>query len=81
MAYARDVNRDGLFDLVLYFATKELQLSDEDTEAVLEGDTYGGQRIRGTDSVSIVHKIMPPGFRCLTKGEKLPRRYGKMRAD
>jgi hypothetical protein len=49
-----DVNGDGLLDLVVHVSTEALQLSESDTEAVLEGMTFGGMRIRGMDSVRIV---------------------------
>jgi len=49
-----DVNGDGLLDLVVHVSTEELQLSSEDTEATLQGETYGGEYIKGTDSVCIV---------------------------
>ena len=51
---AQDVNGDGLLDLVVHVSTEALQLSDEDTNATLLGQTYGGQFITGTDSVRIV---------------------------
>ena len=49
-----DVNDDGLLDLVVHVSTEELQLSSSDTEATLQGKTYGGECIEGTDSVCIV---------------------------
>ena len=49
-----DVNGDGFLDLVVHFGTEALQLSSEDTEATLQGETYGGEYIEGTDSVCIV---------------------------
>lgn len=54
MAAAQDVNGDRLMDLVVHVSTEALQLSDTDTEAVLEGQTFSGTRIRGTDSVRVV---------------------------
>jgi hypothetical protein len=54
MASAQDVNGDGLLDLVLHVSIEALQLSDEDTNATLMGQTFGGQFITGTDSVRIV---------------------------
>jgi len=49
-----DVNGDGLPDLVVHLATQALELSSVDTAAVLEGRTFGGQLIRGSDSVRVV---------------------------
>ncbi|MGH9792477.1 MAG: lamin tail domain-containing protein, partial [Candidatus Acidiferrales bacterium] len=54
MASLEDVNGDGLRDLVLHITTQALQLTDSDTQAVLEGMTFGGMFIRGTDTVRIV---------------------------
>jgi YVTN family beta-propeller protein len=54
MSSFQDVNGDGLLDLVIHVSTEALQLSVVDTEAVLEGRTHNGMRIRGTDSVRIV---------------------------
>ena len=50
----RDVDRDGRLDLVVHFRTQDLQLAPTDTEAVLRGTTFSGQRIRGVDSVRVV---------------------------
>jgi hypothetical protein len=48
------MNADGLLDLVVHFETEALRLNDNDTQAVLEGMTFGGFAIRGVDSVRIV---------------------------
>ena len=50
----RDVDRDGLLDMVIRVSTETLALDEGDTEAVLEGETIDGVLIRGTDSVQIV---------------------------
>ena len=50
----RDVDRDGRLDLVVHFRIEELQLSPSDTEAVLRGATFSGQRIRGADSIRVL---------------------------
>jgi hypothetical protein len=49
-----DVNGDGYLDLLLHFRTQDLQLTRASTEAVLYGQTFSGQRIRGADAVRIV---------------------------
>jgi hypothetical protein len=56
---ARDVNRDGYFDLILHFRIRDLQLTLTDTQAVLYGTTYSGQRIRGADAVRLL-PFQPP---------------------
>jgi hypothetical protein len=53
-ASVQDVNGDGLLDLVVHVSTEALILSLTDTQAMLEGHTYGGYSIRGFDSVRIV---------------------------
>jgi hypothetical protein len=50
----QDVNGDGRQDLVVHIETEALQLSETDTQAVLEAETFGGTAIVGTDVVRIV---------------------------
>jgi hypothetical protein len=54
MTSIADVNHDGYLDLLLHFRTQDLQLTSASTEAVLYGETFSGQRLRGADSVRIV---------------------------
>lgn len=54
MAVIKDVNGDGLLDLLVHVETEALQLSETDTEAILLGMTFGGEHIVGRDSVRIV---------------------------
>jgi hypothetical protein len=54
MSAFEDVNGDGLLDQIVHVETSALQLSEADTEAVLEGKTSGGTPIRGTDTVRVV---------------------------
>jgi hypothetical protein len=54
MTSIADVNGDGYLDLLLHFRTQDLQLTRTSTEAVLYGETFSGQRIRGADAVRIV---------------------------
>ncbi|MFH0791036.1 MAG: choice-of-anchor U domain-containing protein [Candidatus Omnitrophota bacterium] len=50
----KDVNGDGLLDVVLHFKTQDLNLEPSDTEACLTGKTLSGQEFKGCDSVQIV---------------------------
>jgi probable HAF family extracellular repeat protein len=60
-ASAEDVNGDGLLDLVVHVSTEALQLTEGDIEAVLEGETFDGVLIRGSDSVHIVAALHVAG--------------------
>jgi len=51
---SQDVNGDGRQDLVVHVMTQALELTTGDTRAVLEGRTFGGQRIVGADSIRVV---------------------------
>ena len=50
----KDVNGDGLLDLVCHFYTQKTGFKAGDTVGMLQGRTTSGQLIRGTDSVVIV---------------------------
>ena len=54
MASLKDVNDDGLLDLVVHVETEALELSPDDTQAILVGRTFDGMYITGSDSVRIV---------------------------
>jgi hypothetical protein len=54
MAAFEDLNGDGHTDLVVHVNTEALQLSQTDTEAILEGQTFDGTAIAGVDSVRIL---------------------------
>lgn len=54
MASFEDINADGLLDLVVRVSTEALQISEADTEAVLEGQTLDGTPITGVDTVRVV---------------------------
>lgn len=48
-----DVDGDGDMDVVLHFKTQEAGIDCDDTEATLTGETFGGEVIQGSDSVSV----------------------------
>ncbi len=50
----RDVNRDGLADLLLRFKIRDTGIACGDTEATLTGEAYDGQSLSGTDSIKTV---------------------------
>lgn len=50
----RDVNHDGLGDLLLRFKIRRTGIECGDTEATLTGQTYESQSITGTDSIKTV---------------------------
>jgi hypothetical protein len=49
-----DVNRDGHPDLLLQFRIRDTHIACGDTSASLTGQTFGGQEIEGTDSITTV---------------------------
>jgi hypothetical protein len=59
-----DVDNDGDYDMLFYFITQELDLTKENTEAALEGETFYGIQITGTDSVKIVSKCKWNNKKC-----------------
>jgi hypothetical protein len=50
-AAVKDVNRDGILDLLLSFDSRELMI--EGAEATLEGRTSDGAPFRGSDAVEV----------------------------
>ncbi|MFQ5874449.1 MAG: SBBP repeat-containing protein, partial [Dehalococcoidia bacterium] len=54
MSSTKDVDGNGLLDLIVHVDTEALQLSETDQQAVLEGQTFGGELISGVDTVRIV---------------------------
>ncbi len=50
----RDINKDGLADLLLHFKIRRTGIECGDTEAVLSGVTFDKQKFRGVDSVKTV---------------------------
>jgi len=54
MSSFEDINKDGRLDILVHVETEALELTDTSTEAVLEGKTFSGRRIKGTDTVKVV---------------------------
>lgn len=52
--HEEDVDADGDIDLVFHFRVGETDLTCESTEGTLEGETFDGQTIRGSDAVRMV---------------------------
>ena len=52
--HAEDVDGDGDIDLVFHFSTLESGVMCGDTNMTLTGETFGGQMIKATDSVSVI---------------------------
>ncbi len=54
LCHTEDVNGDGRQDLVCQVTTAQFMIETGSSVAVLEAETFGGQAIRGEDSVNIV---------------------------
>ena len=54
MSSAKDVDGDGLLDLIVHVDTTALALTGTETVAILRGVTFDGIKIRGEDTVRIV---------------------------
>ena len=54
LCQARDVNKDGLTDLVCDVQTAQFLIQPGDSTATLEGATFGGTPIIGHDAIHIV---------------------------
>jgi hypothetical protein len=52
----KDVNRDGMKDLIFFFRAKQAGFEVGDTEGFLKGSTLKGGAIKGKDAVNIVEK-------------------------
>ncbi len=50
----RDVNKDGLPDLLLKFKIRKTGIECGDTDVTLSGDTWSGESFTGTDSIKTV---------------------------
>lgn len=51
-----DVNYDGFIDMVAHFTTKEMELTINDTEAVMTGLYGNNKKFRGSDVVDVLVK-------------------------
>ena len=49
-----DVDYDSDMDLIFHFRTRELNLDANSTNAILEGESFSGQRILGIDTAKII---------------------------
>jgi hypothetical protein len=58
----KDVNKDGLGDLLLRFKIPQTGIACGDTDATLAGETFDGQSFTGTDSIKIVGCKKNQGF-------------------
>ena len=56
--------------MVMHCKTQELDLTRDSTEATLEGETYDGTPIVGTDSVNMVPKGKGNGKKAKKKKKK-----------
>ena len=59
-----DVEGAGDLDLLLHFPIAELDLTEDDTEAVLLGQTLDGGPIRGSDTIKAlqIHRFRADNF-------------------
>jgi hypothetical protein len=53
--YFQDVDGDGLLDVLVHVDTQTF-VPATDAEAILEGETFDGKKIRGVDSINIVNE-------------------------
>ncbi|MCG6944155.1 MAG: hypothetical protein LJE87_02290 [Deltaproteobacteria bacterium] len=52
----KDVNHDGMKDLIFFFRAKQAGFEVGDTEGFLKGNTLRGAAIKGKDAVNIIEK-------------------------
>ena len=57
LVQTRDVNGDGLTDLIVKFDPENLDLDSGDTEAELTARTFGGMPIEGTGAVEVEERM------------------------
>ncbi len=63
-ARGRDVNRDGIPDLVCHFTTMFTGFQSQDTAGVLKGETLGGVLFQGRDSICVARRRSAPDIFC-----------------
>jgi hypothetical protein len=49
----QDYNHDGFSDLILTFNLEETDIACEDVSAMLTGETYDGESLRGSDNITV----------------------------
>ncbi|WP_198552766.1 thrombospondin type 3 repeat-containing protein [Psychromonas sp. Urea-02u-13] len=54
MASFKDVNGDGLIDLLTHVDTTALEIPEGEASAILNAQTYSGEAVRGSDIITIV---------------------------
>lgn len=52
--HVQDVDGDGDLDMLLHFKTKDTGIACGDTTATLKGETFGGQAVESTDTITTV---------------------------
>ena len=57
MVRSKDVDRDGLTDMILNFEIPDLDLESGDKEAELTGQTFGGPPIQGASAVEVKQQM------------------------
>jgi len=57
--HIEDVNDDGFPDLVTHYRTQETGIAAGDTNAILTGETFGGDTIFGSDNISTISNENP----------------------
>jgi len=50
-----DINADGLIDAFFYFEIKNLNLSPNDTQIRISGETFSGQKFKGSASIRVIN--------------------------
>ena len=50
----KDINNDGIIDVIIHIATENLQLTVNDVKADLRGFLFDDREIRASDSVRVV---------------------------
>ncbi|HEX2964727.1 MAG TPA: hypothetical protein VHO84_03030, partial [Syntrophorhabdaceae bacterium] len=51
----KDINGDGMVDLILHFRIRDTGIECGDTSTILKGETVDGELIEGSDFISTVN--------------------------